>query len=115
MPLHESEPDEILLAAGEQIIVKPKSVERPAHTNIASATAWTARQLIFDATPLSEVAEEFNRYSARRLVIESADLDDFHVSGTYSSTNPESLLRFLRAQPGLELTQTDSEIRVTSK
>jgi transmembrane sensor len=114
-PAQASQPNEILLAAGEQIIVKPASVERPAHTSIASATAWTARQLIFDATPLSEVAEEFNRYTARRLVIEGPGLDDFHISGTYSSTNPESLLRFLRAQPGLELTETDREIRVTSK
>jgi transmembrane sensor len=105
----------VLLAAGEQLIVKPKSVERPKHADIASATAWTSRQLIFDGTPLTEVAEEFNRYSTRRLVIDGADLDDFHVSGTYSSTNPESLLRFLRAQPTLKLIESEREIRVTSQ
>jgi transmembrane sensor len=106
---------EVLLAAGEQLIIKPKSVERPKHADIASATAWTSRQLIFDGTPLTEVAEEFNRYSTRRLVIETAGLDDFHVSGTYSSTNPESLLRFLRAQPTLKLIESEREIRVTSQ
>jgi transmembrane sensor len=82
---------------------------------VTAATAWTARQLIFDMTPLPEVAEEFNRYSARRLVIASPTLADFHVTGSYSSKNPESLLRFLRAQPGLRLIETADEIRVTSQ
>jgi len=103
------------LAAGEQLIVKPESIERPAHANVTAATAWTARQLIFDGTPLREVAEEFNRYTARRLIVESGGLEDFHISGTYSSTNPESLLRFLRAQPGLRITETDREIRVAAQ
>jgi transmembrane sensor len=106
---------EVLLAAGEQLIVKPKSVEKPPHADIASATAWTSRQLIFDGTPLTEVAEEFNRYSTRRLVIDGAGAADFHVSGTYSSTNPESLLRFLRTQPALKLIESEREIRVTSQ
>ena len=119
-PSISAQPGELLLAAGEQITVSAitpakADIQAPHKANIAAATAWTSRMLIFDATSLPEVAEEFNRYTARRLVIASQQLDDFHVSGTYSSTNPESLLRFLRAQPGLELIETDREIRVSTK
>jgi transmembrane sensor len=103
----------VLLAAGEQLIVRPRSIDKPARANIVAATAWTTRQLIFDATPLTEVAEEFNRYSTRRLIIDGQQLGDFHISGTYSSTNPDSLLRFLRTQPGIKLVETDREIHVT--
>lgn len=104
---------EVFLAAGEQLIITQASIAKPTHANVAAATAWTTRQLIFDATPLTEVAEEFNRYSPRRLVIDGRQLGDFHISGTYSSTNPDSLLRFLRAQPGVKLVETDREIHVT--
>jgi transmembrane sensor len=102
-----------LLAAGEQITVTPRSIEKPVRANVAAAMAWTAHQLIFDGTPLAEVAEEFNRYNSRRLVVDEQALRDFHVSGTYSSTNADSLLRFLRVQPGIKLTETEREIRVT--
>jgi len=64
-------------------------------------------------TPLAEVAEEFNRYNSRRLVIVDPQLRSVGISGVYSSTDPDSLLGFLRAQPNIELSETDSEIRVT--
>lgn len=116
--------DEILLSAGEQLTVAPAVPSKPAtdtrsesslhinHANIAAATAWTTRQLVFDATPLADVAEEFNRHNNRRLIVDMQQLADFHVSGTYSFTNPNSLLLFLRSQPGIKLVETEREIRV---
>lgn len=108
---------EILLAAGEQLAVTPASVAAPKRANIADATAWTRRRLVFDSSPLAEVAQEFNRYNTRRLVIEDPRLElaDFHVSGVFSSVEPTLLLRFLRAQPELVVEETDTEIRITRK
>jgi transmembrane sensor len=107
------EAPDILLAAGEQLTVSQQVAAKPLAVNPKTATAWTQRQLIFENASLSEVAEEFNRYSTRRLVLDAGDFDDFHVSGAYSSTNPDSLLRFLRVQPGIRLIESDSEIRIT--
>lgn len=106
---------EVFLSAGEQLTVTPKAARKEDHPDIVAATAWTTRQLIFDATPLAEVAEQFNRYNTRQLVVDGGGLADFHVSGNYSSNNPDSLLRFLRAQPGIELIETQREIRVVLK
>jgi transmembrane sensor len=100
------------LAAGEQLTVSHQAATKPLAVNPKTATAWTQRQLIFENASLSEVAEEFNRYSTRPIVMEAGDFDDFHVSGTYSSTNPDSLLRFLRVQSGIRLIESDSEIRI---
>jgi ferric-dicitrate binding protein FerR (iron transport regulator) len=58
------------------------------------------------------VAEEFNRYNERQLVIEDPKLYDFHISGVFSSTDPQSLIRFLRERPGVHVIETASEIRV---
>lgn len=112
-------PEPVFLVAGEQLTVTAAQTEnvrpknrKPRRADVAAATAWVHKQLIFDETPLVEVAEEFNRYSTRRLVIADAELGSLGISGVYSSTQPDSLLGFLRAQPNLQLSETDKEIRV---
>jgi transmembrane sensor len=105
----------ILVSAGEQLTVTPQFARKSEHPNVAAATAWTQRQINFEAATLSEVAEEFNRYNERQLVIEGPDLLSFHISGVFSSTDPESLIRFLREQPGVAVTEEGSEVRVSKK
>ncbi len=102
----------ILLAAGEQITVSPRAVSKAMRPNIAGATAWTQRQLVFDSASLTEVAEEFNRYNERKLVIDPSAADGIHISGVFLSTNPTSLIYFLRDHPSLRVTEDSTEIRV---
>jgi transmembrane sensor len=102
-----------MLAAGEQLTLGPRYTRKAEHANIAGATAWTQRQLVFDSTPLPEVAEEFNRYTTRRLSVDATHLEDFRISGIFSSTDPASLIRFLREQPGVQVTESKQEIRVS--
>lgn len=108
----EGEGGAILVTAGEQITVSPKTVHRTEHPNLAGATSWTQRQLIFDSASLAEVADEFNRYNERKLVIDASALGDLHISGVFSSTDPASLIRFLRDRPGLRVTESPTEIRI---
>ena len=103
----------IFLSAGEQVLVTPRTMQKADHPNIAIATAWTQRQLEFESASLSDVAEEFNRYNQRQLVIEDPTLYDFHISGVFSSSDPASLVRFLRERPGVRVTETRTEIRVS--
>ena len=103
---------EVYLTAGEQVLVTPIEIAPPQRTNVAAATAWTRRSLVFDAAPLTEVVDEFNRYNARPLVIQDERLADFHVSGVFSSVEPTLLIRFLRGQPELVIEETDTEIRI---
>lgn len=105
----------ILVSAGEQVTVTPSKVTPPAHTDVAAATAWTQRELVFDATPLTDVAQEFNRYNEKPLIVSDVALKDFHVTGVFSSTNPASLLKFLRAQKNIKVDETDAAIRITGK
>jgi len=103
------------LSAGEQVVVTPVEIAPPQRTNVAAATAWTRRSLVFDAAPLSEVVDEFNRYNERPLVIHDEALVNFHVSGVFSSVEPTLLIRFLRGQPELVVEETDTEIRIKSR
>jgi transmembrane sensor len=107
------------LSAGEQITVTAPMAETspplPKRTNVAVATAWTQHRLVFDSTPLTIVAAEFNRYNTRRLIVEAQNLSEFHISGSFASTDPSSLLRFLETQPGLIVHETAADIRISSQ
>jgi ferric-dicitrate binding protein FerR (iron transport regulator) len=78
--------------------------------------------LVFDFALLTEVAEEFNRYNRRPMKVQCGataappDADDpcnFKISGSFSSTDPTLLLRFLREQVGIVVEETANEIRIS--
>jgi transmembrane sensor len=105
----------LFLGASEQTTVTPEHVPARVQADVAAAVAWTDRLIIFEGTPLTQVVEEFNRYTRRQLVIRDASLETFHISGVYSSSDPASLVRFLRAQDGIDVVETDTEIRISAK
>jgi transmembrane sensor len=106
---------EVLVSAGEQVVATPSQVTKPAHADVASATAWTKRELVFDSTPLTDVVAEFNRYNTKPLVVSDASLKAFHVTGVFSSTDPSSLLKFLKAQRGIQIRETTEAIRISKQ
>jgi transmembrane sensor len=114
--------DTVFLDAGQQLTVPPALADAartarptPTSANAATVTAWTQRSLVFESTPLTQVADEFNRYNARQLIVRDARLTSFHISGVFSSVDPALLLRFLRAQPELTVEETEKEIRISKK
>lgn len=113
--LSSEEPAPIQLSAGQQVTVGAAAIPPPKQIDIAAATAWTQRRLVFDSVPLREVAEEFNRYNARQIVLEGAKLQDIAVIGVFSSTDPASLLRFLRTQPGIHVDEEDARILISEQ
>jgi transmembrane sensor len=111
-------PPAVELGPGEQVTVAARAVSHPHRANLATATAWTQQQLIFESTPLAEAAEDFNRFNTRRLRVEGAELGSFHVSGTFAARDPASLSRFvlfLRDQPGIAVQESDDQIVVRQK
>jgi transmembrane sensor len=103
----------VFVSAGEQVTLSAQLIRKPERANVSAATAWVQKRLVFDNTPLEEVAAQFNLYSSRRLVIVDPVLRSVGISGVYSSADPVSLIGFLRAQPTLLVTETDDEVRVS--
>jgi transmembrane sensor len=110
-------PAQPYLDAGQQITVDASSTNpsAPAQlepSGIEAATAWTHRRLIFKSTALSEVVSEFNRYSERPIVVSDADIAAIPISGSFSSSDPTDLLRFLREVGGYDVRETSSAIEI---
>lgn len=99
-----------LLPAGYRLVVTGSRVERTP-VDAAAAIAWTQHQLVFDSDSVANVAEQFNRYNARQLIVEGT-LRDVRVSGVFATTNPMAFVRFLQDRFGAQVTETDSAIRV---
>lgn len=105
----------VLVSAGEQVTLLARALPVPKRADLRMVTAWLHQRLIFNDTPLEKVAEQFNLYSKRRLVIADPFLRSVGVSGVYSVTDPAALVGFLRSQPTLRIVETDDEILVTSR
>jgi transmembrane sensor len=113
--LPQEQPADIVLAAGDQITVTQSAAQPIMRPDVARAIAWTQRQLVFDAATLTEVAEEFNRYNQRQLVVRDLELHDFHISGVFASSDPGALLQFLRERADVQVLETNGAIYLTKK
>jgi transmembrane sensor len=100
-----------LLPAGYRLVVTGTGRVETTPVDPAAAIAWTQHQLVFDSASVANVAEEFNRYNARQLIVEGT-LRDVRVSGVFATSNPMALVRFLQDRFGAQVTETDSDIRV---
>lgn len=105
----------VFVSAGEQITVQARNIPAPKPVDVVAATAWMQQRLIFDDTPLAAVAQQFNMYSKRRLVIADPPLRSLGISGIYSVSDPAALIGFLRSQPTLQVTETDDAFVVSRR
>jgi transmembrane sensor len=111
---------DVFLAAGEQLTLRlgAAGTSAPTHpqpANVEVATAWTQHRLIFKGTPLSEVVDEFNRYSRRPLVITDSAIAATRISGSFSSSDPAALLRFLREVGAYNVHETPAAVEISRK
>jgi transmembrane sensor len=100
------------VAAGEQLIVAPNTTLHAARANIATATAWTQRKLVFEHRPLGEVADEFNRYNRERIEIQSSQLRGQEITGVFEANNPESFMTFLAKIPDVTVERSVDDGRL---
>ena len=94
----------LILGANDRVVITPAGLGAPQHgVNVAPTVAWMQRQLMFEHQPLSDVAEEFNRYNRDRIDIDSAELKRQEVTGVFEANDPASFVAFLSGIPGVEI------------
>jgi transmembrane sensor len=100
---NDGEANNLPLAAGEQLTVAPRTKSHTVRANVAAATAWTQRKLIFESRPLGEVVAEFNRYNRRSIDIRSPELRSQEVTGVFQADDPDSFMLFLAKIPDVNI------------
>jgi transmembrane sensor len=104
----------LALTAGYRVAVTRAGIGGSEPVDAAATIAWTQRQLIFDSASAGDIAEEFNRYNSRHMIIDG-NLAGLRLSGVFSSTDPMAFVRFLQDRFGVQVVETDTEIRVEKK
>lgn len=80
--------------------------------SVRDELSWREGRLVFDQLTLAEVAERFNRYNARQLVVEG-DAAGRRFSGSFDANNVDGFARLLHESFGLDV-QTDGDRIVVS-
>jgi len=111
-PARASKPT-VFVAAGEQLVATADALPSAQKANVASATAWTQRELRFLGTPLVEVVEEFNRCNRLQMKLSDPQLATLRMSGVFSSNDPETLLQFLREQLQLNVVEDAGVVKIS--
>ena len=76
-------------------------------TALEKTITWRERRLVFEALPLEQVIEEFNRYNDPPAVIDSESLKSLPISGVFRSDDLESFLQFLSQMELAEFSERD--------
>ncbi|WP_252090154.1 FecR family protein [Pseudomonas sp. MWU13-3659] len=85
-----------LLGAGQGSRIDPHGqVAAPYAIDASALTAWRQGKLVFDNAPLSEVVTEVSRYRAQPLRVAPGKVANLRLSSTFSSDDPDALLRAL--------------------
>ncbi|MGE5501198.1 MAG: FecR family protein [Ignavibacteriales bacterium] len=91
---------------GDQLVAVNDREWKLDRTDPIKETVWLVGRLKFEGEPLGQVAEEFNRYSTRKLVIADPKLAARPVSGTFRADDQDA---FVQALQIAHIARVDSE------
>ena len=77
--------------------------------------SWRNGYLVFDATPLADAVAEFNRYSARKIVIDDPSLSALRISGNFRSSNADGFLWLLKSGFHVEIEEGDERVHLHTR
>lgn len=104
------------VAADQQAeIIDGRLPAAPAPAHRREATAWLEQKILFDRRPLSDVADEFNRYNTVPFIIEGPGLRRVLISGAFDASDTESFVSFLKSLPGVHIERLPTAVKITSR
>ncbi|MFC7052573.1 FecR family protein [Hansschlegelia quercus] len=92
------------LDAGEETTLKNGSLQAPRSVDVRSATAWRRGLLLFDDTPLDQVAEEIGRYVGGRIIV-LGDARRLRLTGAFPSGDAATMLDAITAALPVRVTR----------
>lgn len=99
-----------VLTPGQQLKVALDGSRSLRQVDSQVATSWSQGRLVFHATPLAEVLDEFNRYSSRKLRLGDASLAQMQVSGSFIPGDNALAVSALAAVLPVKAVDTGGEI-----
>ncbi len=102
-------PGDVALATGASLAITKKSAQE-----LRDELAWRKGILVFDNTPLTDAAAEFNRYNSVKIVIADPKADGLKINGAIHANDGEEFARLAKNLFGLRAEQHGNEIIIGS-
>ncbi len=100
----ESEKVAITLPAGEQMSVyNDRRIEHSKQIDIERTVAWLQRQLVFKQNTIESIANEFNRYNRKRIVIKDEAFKQRRITGVFNAHEPDEFLALLQTIADIQI------------
>ena len=107
-------PGPTLLIANERAVVAtkgpvtPPRVERIAPEAVRTALIWQGPSLVFAATPLAEVAAQFNRRNPIQIVLADPALATLPIGGSFRPEHVEAFVQLLESGNEILVDRSDA-------
>jgi transmembrane sensor len=104
------------LGAGCKTVLVPGSSPQvvEAAQDITRALSWRNGQIALAGESLAEAAAEFNRYNARRILIDDAALSQRRFVGLFQTNDPDGFVAAVAATVGAKVSREPGVIRLTA-
>jgi transmembrane sensor len=98
----------VVIARNSETLVAPKTAQE-----IDKEMAWRSGMLFFNQETLAEVADDINRYNARKIEV-VGPARDIRIGGSFRRDNIEGFKQLLRDGFGLKIVDTDDKIVISN-
>ena len=108
--------ENVLWPAGTVARVRGDSVllQKEATAEIDENLSWRTGLLTFRNTPLAAAIAEFNRYNARKILIQDPDIAVIPISGAFRSTHLASFIHLLEQRFPVHATVEDDRVLLSA-
>ncbi len=104
------------LSAGQQTMAGSAGIEAATRIeDLAAATSWRSGQLTFRLQPLSDVLEDVNRYTAKRIVLDDDSLGSLLITGMVTRENVRGWIESLERGFALDAVEEGDRIVLKKK
>lgn len=100
--------DAVLTKGGEALVTRKTS------QTIKDALQWRKGVLVFNQETLADVADEFNRYNRKQMVV-VGDARDIRLGGRFRADNLDAFTTLIRKGLGLKVRNKDDKIIVSNR
>lgn len=90
-------------------------VRKTSRAEAEQILSWRSGYLVFEATPLADAVAEFNRYNARKIVIEDPSIATFRIGGNFRSGNTDAFLWLLKSAFPIAVDESEETIRLSAR
>jgi transmembrane sensor len=105
------------LAAGSEARTTRTAVlvDQTAPAQVEQLLSWRTGHIIFRDTALADAVAEFNRYTARKIVIEDPAIAGIRIGGSFRSDNADAFLWLLQSGFPIHVEQQNDRISLTKR